>query len=50
MGIRQTGVPVGGVLAATAWPWIATHWGWRTSYMLAGVMACLGTALIASSY
>src|SRR5215467_13037275 len=50
MGIRQTGVPVGGVLAATAWPWIATHWGWRTSYMLAGVMACLGTALIALSY
>src|SRR5262249_10585251 len=50
MGIRQTGVPVGGVLAATAWPWIATHWGWRMSYMLAGVMACFGTLLIAVSY
>ncbi len=50
MGIRQTGVPVGGVLAATAWPWVATQWGWRTSYILAGVMACLGTALIALSY
>jgi sugar phosphate permease len=50
MGIRQTGVPVGGVLAATAWPWVATTWGWRTAYILAGVMAFLGTALIASSY
>ena len=50
MGIRQTGVPVGGVLAATAWPWVATAWGWRTAYILAGVMACLGTALIALSY
>ena len=50
MGIRQTGVPVGGVLAATAWPWVATAWGWRTSYILAGVMALLGTALIALAY
>ena len=50
MGIRQTGVPVGGVLAATAWPWVATAWGWRTAYILAGVMALLGTALIALCY
>src|SRR5262245_7451127 len=50
MGIRQTGVPVGGVLAATAWPWVATTWGWRTAYILAGVMALAGTALIALSY
>ena len=50
MGIRQTGVPVGGVLAATAWPWVATIWGWRTAYILAGVMALAGTALIALTY
>jgi sugar phosphate permease len=50
MGIRQTGVPVGGVLAATAWPWVATTWGWRVSYILAGVMALAGTALIAATY
>ena len=50
MGIRQTGVPVGGVLAATAWPWVATTWGWRTAYILAGVMALAGTALIALTY
>lgn len=50
MGIRQTGVPVGGVLAATVWPWVATAWGWRVSYRLAGVMALVGTALLAVSY
>ena len=50
MGIRQTGVPVGGVLAATVWPWAATTWGWRASYSLAGVMALVGTALLALSY
>jgi MFS transporter, ACS family, aldohexuronate transporter len=50
MGIRQTGVPVGGVLAATAWPWVAAAWGWRSSYALAGAMALFGTALIALTY
>jgi len=50
MGIRQTGVPVGGVLAATVWPWIATAWGWRASYAMAGAMALVGTALLALTY
>jgi predicted MFS family arabinose efflux permease len=50
MGIRQTGVPVGGVLAATIWPWVATAWGWRASYAMAGVMALVGTALLALTY
>ena len=50
MGIRQTGVPVGGVLAATVWPVVATAYGWRATYALAGVMALLGTALIAATY
>jgi predicted MFS family arabinose efflux permease len=50
MGIRQTGVPVGGVLAATVWVWAATAWGWRAAYELAGVMALAGTVLIAASY
>ena len=50
MGVRQTGVPVGGVLAATIWPWAAIMWGWRASYALAGVMALLGTALIGLCY
>ena len=50
MGIRQTGVPVGGVLASTVWPWVATAWGWRASYSLAGVMALAGTVLLVVSY
>jgi MFS transporter, ACS family, aldohexuronate transporter len=50
MGIRQTGVPVGGVLASTVWPWAATVWGWRAAYVLGGVMALAGTALIAVGY
>ena len=50
MGIRQTGVPVGGVLAATLWPWVATTWGWRATYGLAGAMAIFGTAVVVLSY
>ena len=50
MGIRQTGVPVGGVLAATVWPWVATAWGWRGTYALAGAMALFGTAVVVVSY
>jgi MFS transporter, ACS family, aldohexuronate transporter len=50
MGLRQTGVPLGGVLAATLWPLAAVTWGWRVAYVLAGVMALAGTALIALAY
>jgi sugar phosphate permease len=50
MGLRQTGVPLGGVLAATLWPLAALTWGWRASYVLAGVMALVGTGLIALVY
>ena len=50
MGLRQTGVPLGGVLAATLWPLAAVTWGWRVAYVLAGVMALVGTALIALVY
>jgi sugar phosphate permease len=50
MGIRQTGVPVGGVIAAMLWPIAAARWGWRASYALAGTMALLGTALILLGY
>ena len=50
MGIRQTGVPVGGVLAATIWPLAAAVWGWRASYVLGAGMALLGTVLISLAY
>jgi ACS family hexuronate transporter-like MFS transporter len=50
MGIRQTGVPLGGVLAATLAPLAAAAWGWRSAYLLAGLMALVGVGLIAVSY
>lgn len=45
MGVRQTAVPVGGVLAAAALPFLALTLGWRPALMIAGGMA-LVTALI----
>jgi sugar phosphate permease len=50
MGIRQTGVPVGGVLSATLAPIVALTWGWRGAYVLAGAFALTGTALILLTY
>lgn len=50
MGIRQTGVPFGGVLAATVWPWVATMSGWRATYGLAAMMALFATLMIALTY
>lgn len=41
MGVRQAGLPVGGLLAAGLLPWIASGWGWRTALVVAG----LGCAL-----
>ncbi|MFC7640931.1 MFS transporter [Streptosporangium lutulentum] len=35
MGIRQAGLPLGGVLAAAALPFLATAFGWRVTLMAA---------------
>jgi len=37
MGIRQTGVPIGGVLAAGVAPLLALHYGWRSAYFMGGI-------------
>lgn len=50
MGIRQTGVPFGGILAATVWPVVALAWGWRASFAFAGLVALIGAALIFLAY
>ncbi len=50
MGIRQTGVPLGGVLAALTLPPIAVHAGWRPALAVAGASALLGAALGALFY
>ncbi len=41
MGIKQTGIPLGGILAALALPGLALVFGWRTSIVFAGLTTCL---------
>ncbi len=36
MGIKQTGIPLGGILAASTLPGLALAFGWRTSILLVG--------------
>jgi predicted MFS family arabinose efflux permease len=43
LGIRQTGIPVGGLIAAGLLPWIAHGHGWRWSLFVA---ACITGALV----
>ena len=50
MGIRQTGVPIGGILSATIWPIVALAQGWRAAYLLGGLAALLSAALIFGGY
>ena len=45
MGVRQTAVPLGGVLAAAALPFLALSLGWRPALLIAGGLA-LATALV----
>lgn len=44
MGIRQTGIPLGGLVAALLLPWLAGAWGWRTGLVAAGVLTIAGGA------
>jgi predicted MFS family arabinose efflux permease len=50
MGIRQTGVPLGGMLAASLAPALALAYGWRTAYVCGGLVALLGATLIFIAY
>jgi predicted MFS family arabinose efflux permease len=42
MGLRQAGVPLGGLLAAAALPPLAEAYGWRTAVFAAGVVSAVG--------
>lgn len=42
MGIRQAGVPMGGIAAAATLPLIAHAFGWRTGFVLAGAVSIAG--------
>ena len=50
MGIRQTGVPIGGILAASFAPMLALAYGWRTAYSLGGLLSAIGAVLIFVAY
>jgi MFS family permease len=41
LGLRQTGIPIGGLFAAALLPWIAHAWGWRWSLAVAGMLAAV---------
>ncbi|MFF0867144.1 MFS transporter [Nonomuraea sp. NPDC003560] len=45
MGIRQAGLPLGGVLAALALPALATSFGWRST-LVAGALVALSGAVV----
>jgi ACS family hexuronate transporter-like MFS transporter len=42
MGIKQTGLTMGGMLAAFTLPAVAVRWGWQTAFAVAGGCAALG--------
>ncbi len=50
MGIRQTGVPIGGMLAAGVAPVLALYYGWRAAYLASGVLSLLGVVLTIVAY
>jgi len=50
MGIRQTGVPLGGILAASVTPALAVVYGWRTAYVCGGLLAFVGAVMIFAAY
>lgn len=44
MGLRQAGVPLGGLLAALALPWLSGAWSWRTALVVGGALTIVGGA------
>jgi len=50
MGIRQTGVPIGGMLAAGVAPVLALYYGWRSAYLAGGLLSFIGALLVVFAY
>lgn len=50
LGIRQTGVPMGGLLAALLLPPIALNYGWRVAMVAMGLVALLGAGTCLITY
>ena len=49
LGIRQTGVPIGGVVSAVLLPWIAHIAGWRWAVAVAGLILLVAVLPLAHS-
>ena len=47
MGIRQTGIPIGGFIAALLLPWVAASHGWRAGLAVMGALSVV-IALLAA--
>lgn len=50
MGIRQAGLPLGGVVAAAVMPALASAFGWRTTLVTGGFVALLGAVAFMGFY
>ncbi|MFB9208373.1 MFS transporter [Nonomuraea spiralis] len=50
MGIRQAGLPLGGVLAASALPVLATAFGWRSTLVAGAFVALSGAVAFMAFY
>lgn len=50
LGIRQTGVPLGGLVAALIIPPIATYYGWQMAMVTMGAGAIFGALVCQSTY
>src|SRR5688500_11071177 len=50
MGIKQTGLTLGGLIAALTMPPLALHLGWRRALATAGALSLLSAALVAITY
>jgi ACS family glucarate transporter-like MFS transporter len=43
-GFMNTGAQIGGAVTASLTPWIAAHFGWTTSFLVAAALCAVGTA------
>ena len=50
MGIKQTGLTLGGLIAALTMPPLALRFGWRHALVSAGALSLLSAALVAVAY
>ncbi|MFD0687301.1 MFS transporter [Actinomadura fibrosa] len=50
MGVRQAGVPLGGVVAAAVMPALAAAHGWRSTFLAGGLVALAGAVAFMALY